>query len=52
MPFGRFRGHSLDELPDDYMEWLGTLELREPLRFAVEDELASRAERGRDEESA
>jgi hypothetical protein len=36
MPFGRYRGWSLDELPDDYLEWLDGLDdLREPLRSAV-----------------
>jgi hypothetical protein len=36
MPFGRWRGHSLDELPDDYLTWLAGLDdLREPLRSAV-----------------
>jgi hypothetical protein len=36
MPFGRYRGALLDQLPDDYLAWLLTLDdLREPLRSAV-----------------
>jgi hypothetical protein len=36
---GRHRGRPLNELPDDYVEWLrGLDDLREPLRRAVEAE--------------
>jgi hypothetical protein len=46
MPFGRHKGLSLDELPDDYLDWLCTIELREPLRRALLDEVARRREAG------
>jgi Putative quorum-sensing-regulated virulence factor len=43
MPFGRYRGWPLDELPDDYLGWLfGLDDLREPLRSAVEGEWQAR----------
>jgi hypothetical protein len=42
MPFGRFRGVPLDELPDQYFEWLLTIALREPLRAAVAHEARRR----------
>jgi hypothetical protein len=36
MPFGRYRGHTLADLPDSYVEWLlGLADLREPLRSAI-----------------
>ena len=39
MPFGRYCGLPLDELPDAYLEWVrGLADLREPLRSAVERE--------------
>lgn len=43
MPFGRFAGVELCDLPDDYLEWLGSLgDLRDPLRSAVAAEIARR----------
>lgn len=43
MPFGKFRGSPLSELPDGYLEWLGSLDnLREPLRSGVHAELRRR----------
>jgi hypothetical protein len=39
MPFGRYRGRSLGELPDNYLGWLFSLDdLWEPLRAAVDHE--------------
>src|SRR5687767_2748990 len=36
MPFGRYRGQFVTELPDDYLRWLATLvDLREPLASAI-----------------
>jgi hypothetical protein len=35
MPFGKHRGVCVSELPDAYLDWLRTRELREPLRSAV-----------------
>jgi hypothetical protein len=42
MPFGRHYGCSVAELPDDYLEWLMTIELRGWLHEAVRDEFARR----------
>lgn len=39
MPFGKFKGVLVADLPDDYLMWLRSLgTLREPLRSAVEAE--------------
>jgi hypothetical protein len=38
MPFGKHKGERLDALPDDYLEWLVGIGLREPLRSAVAHE--------------
>ena len=35
MPFGRFRGERLEDVPDAYVRWLLAIELRDPLRTAV-----------------
>lgn len=44
MPFGRFRGTPLSELPPWYLEWLLSLDnLRDPLLSAVQAEVARRA---------
>jgi hypothetical protein len=44
MPFGRYRGRPLRDLPDSYLDWLLSLaDLREPLRARVEAEAARRA---------
>lgn len=42
MPFGRHRGELLQDLPIEYLEWLVTLDLREPLRSHVDAEHARR----------
>jgi hypothetical protein len=43
MPFGRYRGRLLSELPDDYLGWLATLDdLRKPLARAVAQEVRRR----------
>ena len=43
MPFGKHRGEPLRSLPDDYLQWLArSVELREPLRSAVYDEIDRR----------
>jgi hypothetical protein len=45
VPFGKFRGVGLADVPDDYLRWLHTLDdLREPLRSAVAKEYALRFE--------
>ena len=38
MPFGRYKGALLSEIPDQYFNWLCGLDLRAPLREAVEVE--------------
>jgi hypothetical protein len=42
MKFGRYKGRPLDELPDDYLDWLTTISLREPLKTHVQRELRRR----------
>ena len=42
MPFGKYRGQPLSVLPDDYLAWLRTIELRQPLVSAVLDEVERR----------
>jgi hypothetical protein len=43
MPFGRYRGCELHELPEDYLHWLlGLEDLRASLRAAVEREIERR----------
>jgi hypothetical protein len=43
MPFGRYRGQRLRDLPDGYLGWLrDECELREPLRMRVEHEYQRR----------
>ncbi len=42
MPFGKFRGFEMADLPDDYLDWLITIDLRDRLRDAVMDERARR----------
>jgi putative quorum-sensing-regulated virulence factor len=44
MPFGRYRGELVTDIPDGYLEWLRSLDdLREPLREAVELEWEARS---------
>lgn len=44
MPFGKYEGDRLCELPEDYIEWLlGWKGLREPLRSELKRELMFRA---------
>jgi hypothetical protein len=39
MPFGRYKGHEIEALPDSYLEWLQTIAIAAtPLRAAVEAE--------------
>ena len=35
IPFGKFKGTLLCDLSDDYLAWLQTIELRDPLRAAI-----------------
>lgn len=43
MPFGKFKGMTLDELPDDYLDWLLTRDLSEILTEALLRESDRRA---------
>ena len=53
MPFGKYAGALLTDLPDQYLAWLQTppVVLREPLKSFVADE-AARRERLRDAQRA
>jgi uncharacterized protein (DUF3820 family) len=43
MPFGQHKGARLDQLPDEYLLWLGTLsDLRQPLLGHVLREMGRR----------
>lgn len=46
MPFGKYRGQALSTIPDDYLDWLMSLDLREPLATSVEDEWNLRHAKG------
>jgi hypothetical protein len=43
MPFGKFVGVEVCDLPDNYLEWLLTIELKPYLRDAIEREWGSRS---------
>ena len=42
MPFGKFKGRLLVDVPTDYLLWLTQVDLKPWLKYAVERELASR----------
>jgi uncharacterized protein (DUF3820 family) len=43
MPFGKYKGHDLAALPDEYLLWVSAnIPLREPLGSAITDEMALR----------
>jgi hypothetical protein len=43
MPFGKYKGHDLSEIPDEYLLWLtANIPLREPLRCAITTEITYR----------
>ena len=47
MPFGRYKGWVVDDLPTDYLSWLSDISLRDPsLRSAVMNELRTRGRSG------
>jgi hypothetical protein len=47
--FGKYRGRCLEDLPNDYLDWLSTRFLQEPLKSAVEAECRRRAGTNRDD---
>ena len=42
IPFGKWKGQDLADLPDDYLDWLLTIELREPLHSGIVREAYAR----------
>jgi hypothetical protein len=42
MPFGKFKGRDLRHVPDDYLDWLFEIDLRDPLKSAVHREISRR----------
>ncbi len=43
MPFGKYKGHDLTVLPDEYLIWLtANIPLRDPLRSAITAEITAR----------
>ena len=43
MPFGKFKGVLIADLPSDYLHWLfGEVKLREPLRTLIAEEHCTR----------
>lgn len=38
MPFGKYRGAEIEDLPSDYLDWLMTIKLQGPLQAAVKGE--------------
>jgi hypothetical protein len=51
MPFGRFKGVDIQDLPSDYLSWLvENIELRQPLLEAVDHEVKAR-KRATDDQS-
>ena len=42
MPFGKYRGVMVSELPFNYLQWLTGIELLEPLRTVVQNEYDDR----------
>ena len=51
MPFGKFAGIDLGDLPDGYLGWLHGRDLYEPLRSAVNAEFQERAAAPPEDES-
>lgn len=42
MPFGRYQGDRLEDIPTDYLRWVSTIAYEGWLKDAVEKELSSR----------
>ena len=52
MPFGKHKGQTVESLPDDYLAWLLTRDLYEPLTSAVLGEAERRGEEAARRESS
>jgi hypothetical protein len=50
MPFGKYEGWEIEDLPDGYLAWLLTIELRDWLRDAAQQEYDRRVDDRRREE--
>ena len=48
MPFGKYIGWRISDLPAEYFDWLLTIELRDPLRTAVFEDARRRQHSGPD----
>lgn len=47
MPFGKYKGEELEDLPTDYMEWcLRELDLRPALAEEMENQIRAKAGEG------
>lgn len=42
MPFGKYKGNEIEDIPDNYLYWLMSINLGGALRIAVERELDKR----------
>jgi hypothetical protein len=43
MPFGKYEGHEIEEIPRDYLQWIAdNLDLYGDLREAIFDELVGK----------
>jgi hypothetical protein len=43
MKFGKYKGRDLADVPDSYLRWLTSIELREPLKSHVQREVRRRS---------
>jgi len=42
IPFGKYRGAFINQLPTEYLEWLTTIDVREPLATKIKEEYERR----------
>jgi hypothetical protein len=48
IPFGRWRNFEIEDVPQEYLQWLLRVDVREPLRSEVDFELNRRKRERRD----
>lgn len=48
IPFGRWRNFEIEDVPQEYLQWLLRIDVREPLRSEVDFELNRRKRERRD----